>query len=190
MTLRVVVVGIPGVGKTTVVEKTIAGLKGAKVVTFGTVMSDEALRLKWIKNRDEMRKMPIEKQKRLQRIAAQKISRMKDPILFIDTHLFIRTPEGFWPGLPFEVARAMKPTHLVLVEARSEEIRSRRAADTSRARDAVTLEELESELALGRSFLAVSSTLTGAPMLVVSNSQGKADETASQLIEVLGKARS
>jgi adenylate kinase len=189
MTLRVVVVGIPGVGKTTVVDKTAAGLKGAKIVTFGTVMAEEALRLRWIKNRDEMRKMPIEKQKKLQKIAALKISRRKDPILFIDTHLFIRTPEGFWPGLPFEVVRTMKPTHLILVEAKSEEIRARRMADPTRARDSVTMEELGSELALGRSFLAVSSTLTGAPMLVVTNAEGKADETAQRLIEVLGAAK-
>lgn len=188
MTLRVVVVGIPGVGKTTVVEKASAGIQGSKIVTFGTVMAEEALKLRWIRNRDEMRKMPVEKQRRLQKLAALKISRMKDPVLFIDTHLFIRTPEGFWPGLPFEVVRAMKPTHLVLVEAQSEEIRARRAADATRSRDVISNAELESELALGRSFLTAASTLSGAPMLVVNNSQGKADETAQKLADVLNKA--
>jgi len=188
MNLRVVVVGIPGVGKTTVVEKTAAGIKGSKIVTFGSVMADEALKLGWIKNRDEMRKMTVEKQKKLQKLAAQKISRRKDPVLFIDTHLFIRTPEGFWPGLPFEVVRAMKPTHLVLVEALSEEIRARRTADATRARDDVSVAELESELAMGRSFLTAASTLSGAPMLVVLNAQGKADDTAQKLTQVLKNA--
>ena len=37
--------------------------------------------------------------------------------MFVDTHLFIRTPEGFWPGLPYVVIQALKPTHLVLIEA-------------------------------------------------------------------------
>lgn len=185
MTLRVVVVGIPGVGKTTVVEKTAAGIKGSKIVTFGTVMSEEALRLGWIRNRDEMRKMPIERQRTLQKLAAQKISRRKDPVLFVDTHLFIRTPEGFWPGLPFEVVRSMKPTHLVLVEAQSEEIRARRAADSTRSRDSISIDDLESELALGRSFLAAASTLSGAPILVVSNTQGKADEAAQKLVQIM-----
>jgi len=189
MSLRIVVVGIPGVGKTTVVDKTAAGIKGSKVVTFGTVMAEEALKLGWIKNRDEMRKMPVERQKKLQKLAALKISRRKDPVLFVDTHLFIRTPEGFWPGLPFEVVRAMKPTHLVLVEALSEEIKARRTADATRTRDDITAGELESELALGRSFLTAASTLSGAPMLVVLNAQGKADETAQKLIKVLSAAR-
>ena len=189
MTLRVVVVGIPGVGKTTVVEKTIAGLKGAKVVTFGTVMSEEALRLKWIKNRDEMRKMPVEKQKRLQKMAATRIARMKGKAILVDTHLFIRTPEGFWPGLPFEVVRAMKPTHLVLVIATPEEIAKRRTADPTRARDEITVESLREELDIARSFLAVSSTLTGAPMLIVRNEQGKAEEVSMGLVRMLEQAK-
>jgi len=189
MKLRAVVVGIPGVGKTTVVEKTASGIKGARVITFGTVMAEEALKLGWIRNRDELRKMSIEKQKKLQRLTAQRISKRTEPVLLVDTHLFIRTPEGFWPGLPFEVVRAMKPTHLVLVEASSEEIRARRTADSTRSRDAITTADLDSELALARSFLTVSSTLTGAPMLILSNSQGKADETARKLIEVLEGAK-
>jgi adenylate kinase len=189
MMLKVVVVGIPGVGKTTVVEKAALGIKGANIVTFGTVMFEEALRLKWVKQRDDMRKMPVEKQKKLQKIAAQKIARRTDGVLFVDTHLFIRTSEGFWPGLPFDVVRAMKPTHLVLVEAKSEEIRNRRMADSTRSRDAVSIEDLDSELALGRSFLTVASSLTGAPILILSNSQGKAEETAQKLAHMLNDAK-
>ena len=188
MKLRVVVVGIPGVGKTTVVERLCSRLEDAKLVTFGTVMFEEATRRKWVKVRDDMRKLPIERQKTLQTTAAEKISSMADKIVLVDTHLFIRTKEGFWPGLPHEVSRALKPTHLILVEASAEEISSRRAADPTRARDSVTKEELEKELQLGRSFLSVSSTLTGAPMLIVKNAQGKADETAESLAAILKEA--
>ncbi len=189
MRLRVVVLGIPGVGKTTVVEKARSNVKGGKLVNFGTVMLNEALKLKWIRHRDELRKLPVEKQKRLQRIAAQSISRMKGNVLFIDTHLFIRTPEGFWPGLPFEVARALKPTHLVLVEAKSGDVVARRSRDTTRYRDSTTSEELESELMLARSFLTVASSVTGAPMLVLRNDEGRVEETVKRLITVLEEAR-
>jgi adenylate kinase len=188
MKLRVVVVGIPGVGKTTVVEKLCSKLRGAKLVTFGTLMFEEASRRKWVKGRDEMRKLPVERQSKLQALAATKISKMTQRIVLVDTHLFIRTKEGFWPGLPFEVARAMKPTHLVLVEASPEEVAARRAADAARARDAVSKEQLELEFQLGRSFLSVSSTITGAPMLIVTNAQGKADEVAGSVAAVLKEA--
>jgi len=186
--LRAVVVGIPGVGKSTVVDKVVAGFPGAKLVNFGTVMFEEALARKWVKIRDEMRKMPVEKQKRLQKVAATKIARMREKAVIVDTHLFIRTEEGFWPGLPFDVVRAMKPTHLVLIIAKPEEIAKRRSADATRVRDSLTSESLTEELELARSFLAVSSTLTGAPMTVISNDEGKQEEVAQSLLEMLEKA--
>lgn len=181
--------GIPGVGKTTVVEKAQVALRGSKLVTFGSIMAEEAVRLGWVKDRDQLRRLPVEKQRKLQTLAATKIARMKERVLFVDTHLFIRTKEGYWPGLPFEVARALKPTHLLLVEADVEEIASRRSADATRNRDALSREDLAAELALGRSFLATVSTLTGAPMLIVVNHDGRSDEAAkvveSMLLEVL-----
>ena len=189
MVLRVVIVGIPGVGKTTVVQGVVSGLPGAKLVTFGTLMFEAAKSLKWVKNRDEMRKMPVERQKRLQKMAATRIAKMQGKVILVDTHLFIRTPEGFWPGLPFDVVRTMKPTHLVLVIATPEEIAMRRSADPTRARDEVTIHGLKEELDMARSFLTVSSTLTGAPMLIVRNEQGRAEEVSGGLVRMLGQAR-
>ncbi len=188
MGLRVVVVGIPGVGKTTVVQGLVAKYRGAVLANFGTVMFESAKALKWVKDRDGLRKMTVEKQRRLQTIAATKISKMKGRAVVVDTHLFIRTEEGFWPGLPFEVVRAMKPTHLVLVEASPKEIIQRRAADRSRTRDEISPERLAEELNLARSFLAVSSTLTGAPMMIVSNDHGKQAEASRNIARMLQKA--
>jgi len=183
--LRVVVVGIPGVGKTTVVRDLVSDYRGAKLVNFGTVMLEAGLSLKWIKHRDDLRKLQVEKQRRLQKAAASRIAKMKDKVVVVDTHLFIRTKEGFWPGLPFDVVRALRPTHLVLVEASPEEVAMRRAADSNRYRDSVTMEDLVEELGLARSFLAVSSTLTGAPMLTVNNREGKAADVASKIASML-----
>ena len=189
MALRAVVVGIPGVGKTTVVQGVVSGFPGAKLVNFGTLMLEAALSLKWVKQRDEMRKMSVERQKRLQKLAAAKIAKMKGKAVIVDTHLFIRTHEGFWPGLPFEVVRAMHPTHLILVEAAPEEIAKRRSVDTTRYRDAITTEGLSEELALARSFLTVSSTLTGAPITIVRNEQGKQEQVARNLVKMLEQAK-
>ena len=188
--LRVVVVGVPGVGKSTVVEAAASAWKSSRLVTFGTVMLEEGLRLKWIRHRDQLRKMRVEEQTKLQRIAARKISAMKESVLFVDTHLFIRTPEGFWPGLPLHVVTALKPTHLVLIEADSAIVISRRTRDPTRYRDLVNEEELESELLLARSLLATTSSISGAPMSILKNEEGRVEETVERLTGLLKEARS
>jgi len=83
----------------------------------------------------------------------------------------------------------MKPTHLVLVIATPEEIAMRRSADPTRARDEVTVEGLMEEIEIARSFLTVSSTLTGAPMLIVRNEQGKAEQVSKSIVRMLEQAR-
>lgn len=190
MKLRVVIVGIPGAGKTTIVERLSSMVTGSKLVTFGTVMLEEGKKLGWVKNRDELRKLSVERQRQLQTHTAKAIADMEGGVLIIDTHLFIRTKEGFWPGLPFDVVRALSPTHLILVEATATEVAVRRSADRTRYRDPVTSEELEEELDLARSFLTVASTLTGAPMKIVNNSDGKSEAVASQIAATIREVAS
>lgn len=189
MGLRIVIVGVPGVGKSTVVEKAKQSVPGSAVQVFGTAMFDEALRLKWVKHRDEMRKLPVKKQEKLQEAAAARISRGKGKVVFIDTHLFIRTPEGFWPGLPLRVIQPMKPTHLLLVEASAKEIVARRKNDTTRYRDEITEDEVEQELELARSFLTAASLVSGAPMTFIHNDEGKSDMAAEQIAQLVRGAR-
>jgi adenylate kinase len=54
----IVVTGIPGVGKTTVMQKAAEGVD-ITFVTFGSVMIDIAKELNLVKDRDEMRKLSL-----------------------------------------------------------------------------------------------------------------------------------
>ncbi len=188
MGLRIVIVGVPGVGKSTVVQKAVQSIPGSSVTVFGTEMFDAARKLGWVSNRDEMRKLRVERQRRLQTIAAAKITKTTGrKVIFVDTHLFIRTPEGFWPGLPLAVIQALKPTHLLLIEADAPEVLRRRKGDTTRYRDEVTEEEVLAELSLARTFLGAASLVSGAPIMFIRNGEGKADE-AAQKIQALVKS--
>jgi adenylate kinase len=186
---RIVIVGIPGVGKSTVVARVVELLRerarNTQVVNYGSIMLEEASKILGLKSRDEMRKLSIEAQRNLQVHAASTISRIDDEVVIVDTHLFISTNEGFWPGMPMDVLQALKPTNLVLVTAKPEEILSRRQKDTTRSRDPATKESLIKELQAAHSLLYASSIITGCPALVVDNPEGPVDPAALRIMEAL-----
>jgi adenylate kinase len=185
---RAIIVGIPGVGKTTVISRAAELLNQktkATVVVFGTLMFEEAKKKMGIKHRDEMRRMPVEQQRSLQEMAAQRIAEMKDDIVMVDTHLFINTTEGYYPGLPMRLLSIMKPTNLVMVAADPQEIADRRKADESRQRDIISAENVQKELDISRVMVASCSILTGAPFAIIMNSDGKVDEAAANIAKVL-----
>ena len=185
---KIVMVGIPGVGKTTLVSKIVELLKSKQksvsVHSFGTVMFEEAQK-NGIKDRDELRKLTMEQQKNLQKIAAEKLSRLGDDLVIIDTHAFISTNAGFYPGLPNHVLQIIKPSNFISVSARPEEIYNRRMKDTTRNRDQVSLESIKKELSVQEAMLSSCSVLSGSPMKTILNAEGKVDEAAQAVIEAI-----
>ncbi len=162
----IVVTGIPGVGKTTVMQKAAEGLD-ITFVTFGSVMSEIAIDLKLVKNRDEMRKLSLDQQKQLQIKTAEKVGKMKNVI--VDTHCTIKTPKGYLPGLPEWVLRKLNPTAIVIVEADPQEIYDRRAKDTTRNRDPDSVEKIAEHQMMNRAAAMSYATLTGATVKIVFN---------------------
>jgi adenylate kinase len=186
---KVVIVGIPGVGKTSLVTRIVELLNGdkqrASVHSYGTVMMNEAENNN-ISDRDNLRHLPVSQQKELQKQAAKKISELTDDVIFIDTHAFISTQEGFYPGLPNHVIQVLEPTHLIAISARPEEIYNRRMKDDTRNRDKISIEAIKKELAVQDAMLSSCSVLSGSPMKVILNNEGKIDEAAQNVIEAIG----
>ena len=186
---KVVIVGIPGVGKTSLITK-IAELikqknKTVSVHSYGTVMFEEAKKI-GIKNRDELRTLPIEKQKQLQKIAAETISNLSDDVIFIDTHAFISTKAGFYPGLPNYVIQIIQPTNFIAISASPDEIHNRRMKDGTRERDPISIEDIKKELAVQDAMLSSCSVFSGSPMKVIFNHEGKIEEAAVNVIDAIG----
>jgi adenylate kinase len=190
---RVAVVGIAGVGKTTVISQAakILNQKGHKtaVVVFGTTMLEEAKKI-GLKNRDEIRNLPIKDQQHLQDMAAKRIAEMKDNIVIVDTHVFINTTEGYYPGLPMRLLNIIKPTHMVMIAADPQEILNRRKSNGTRQRDIISEENIQHELDISKVMVTSCSVLTGSPFIIITNNDNKTDEAASYLIKVLaGEAK-
>jgi adenylate kinase len=184
---RAIIVGIPGVGKTTVITRAAEMLNQKRkttIVVFGTLMFEEAKKM-GLNNRDEMRMMPVEDQRRLQEIAAQRITEMKDDIVLIDTHLFINTEEGYYPGLPMRLLSIMKPTNIIMVAADPGDIAKRRKTDQTRQRDIASTENIQKELDISRVMVASCSILTGAPFAIILNNDGQMGEAAANIAKML-----
>ncbi|UCB58281.1 MAG: adenylate kinase [Thermoplasmatales archaeon] len=178
----IVVTGIPGVGKTTVMKKAAEGMD-IEFVTFGTVMSDMAIETGLIKDRDEMRKLTLEQQKDLQIKSAEKIAKMRNVIL--DTHCTVKTPKGYMPGLPEWVVKRINPIAIVVVEANPTEIFNRRANDPTRNRDSDTKEQIDEHQMINRATAMAYAALTGATVKIVYNHDNKIEDAVKQASPVL-----
>ncbi|VVB60108.1 Adenylate kinase [uncultured archaeon] len=202
MSKIVILTGIPGSGKTSIMDEALKvlkrGGKKAECVNFGDVMLEVA----GVKNRDEMRKLPQEKQVENQRKAASKIASMaqaeavfkdkrtktvvaeKPDVLFVDTHCTVRTPSGYLPGLPEWVLHSLRPNVIVLIEADPSQISRRRQADETRKRD----EESEDEIALhqevNRAAAISYCMVTGASMKIIKNRDKHLLDAVKQLTEM------
>ena len=182
-------VGIPGVGKTSLLTRIVEILKEqnkrVSVNSFGSLMFEVA-KSNGIHDRDQLRKLPVKEQKKLQKIAAEKIANISDDVVIIDTHAFISSPEGYYPGLPEHVLKIINPTNFVSVSAKPEEIYSRRIKDFTRNRDKITLANVKKELDFQSGIISACAVISGSPIKYVLNREGKIDEAADKIISGIG----
>jgi len=186
----VVVTGIPGVGKTTVLNELQDLAKenrfGLTVLNFGTVMNEIMRDLGRDLHRDDMRKQSIEAQKKAQELAASEIvNRSTRGTTVVDTHMFIRTGSGLWAGLPQNVLQRLSPRLLVLIEADPEQIAARRRTDSDRKREQALAEDIMFDLEWSRATAAASAVATGAPVKVIRNDTGRQKEAALELFRTI-----
>ena len=186
---KIVMVGIPGVGKTTLLSKMVEVIKNhgksVHVMSFGTLMFEVATK-NGLKDRDELRKLPVTKQQELQKLAAEKIAAQTEQVIIIDTHAFINSSEGYYPGLPEHVLKIIKPTNFVSVSAKPEEIYNRRMKDDTRNRDKITLINIKKELEYQTGMISACAVITGSPVRHILNDEGKVDEAVDKIITSIG----
>ena len=186
---KIILVGIPGVGKTTLLTTMVEILKNNKknvvVINYGSLMFDVA-KENGLTDRDQLRKLSVFEQQRLQKLAAEQISGHEEEVVIIDTHAFINSPEGYYPGLPEHVLKIIKPTNFVSVSAKPEEIYNRRMKDDTRNRDKITLANIKKELDVQSGMISACAVITGSPVRLVLNGEGKIDEAADKIIKAIG----
>ena len=192
----VIVTGVPGVGKTTVLRKLeeIAREEGlnVKVVNFGSHMLNYAVREGIVESRDKIRTLPLRKQLELQRLAAKSIVEEaskelgENDYLIIDTHALVKTVAGYWPGLPRHVIDELKPDMIAVIEADPEVIAARQARDKTRYRaDMGGAEGVRRLMEYARAASFASATFYASTVAIVENPEGRPEEAARKLFEYM-----
>ncbi|PXF53272.1 MAG: adenylate kinase [Candidatus Methanophagaceae archaeon] len=189
----VVVTGMPGAGSSTVIKEALGLIKGRtkrerySVRNYGDIMYEAALEEGIVRNRDELRRLSVEKQREIQLRACDKITewRRSTGHIIIDTHCTIKTPAGYLPGLPEYVLRKLKPDLFVLIEAKPEEIMERRRKDKTRERDVEAKSGIEEHQFMNRVVSMAYACLTGAPVKIIKNHNGGLREAAEEFAELL-----
>jgi adenylate kinase len=183
--------GVPGVGKTTVINHalTIAKKEGFEIsiLVYGSVMMEIAQSDYNVQNRDEMRKLPPATQKEIQRRAGIRIAeRARGKIVIVDTHYAIKTGTGtFLQGIPQWVSDVLNPLLLVIIETHPEEIIKRRNVDKSRIRDEDSSDVLFEHQLINKTIASVICQKTGALLAIIKNRQGDAQVAGKELFDYL-----
>ena len=119
-------------------------------------------------------------------MTARRIAKMQENVVIVDTHIFVRTGEGYYyPGLPMRLLDIIKPTSFVMIVADATEIVNRRQKDRSRTRDAISTQQVQFEIDISKLMVATCSILTGAPFIIIANNDNKMDEAVSSVAKVL-----
>ncbi|MCQ8893454.1 MAG: adenylate kinase [Methanolinea sp.] len=185
---RVIVTGVPGVGKTTVVTGALKILEEEgihyKSLNFGTYMFETAVKQDLARDRDEMRRLPGDVQKALQQSAARAMAQEEGNLL-IDTHASVRTPRGFLAGLPEWVLRELMPDTIILVETDPDQILMRRLSDETRTRDREGSAAINDHQQFNRAIAASYSMFTGCTIKTITNADHLLDIAVREMADVL-----
>jgi adenylate kinase len=185
---KIIITGVPGVGKTTVITQAMESLAEAGVpyqnINFGSFMFEVACAEGLAQDRDQMRRLDRMIQKRLQKLAAEKIAAI-DGNVIIDTHASVKTPAGYLAGLPEWVLTALMPDTIVLVETDDDQILLRRLSDTSRVRDMEGAASIREHQQMNRSFAAAYAMLTGCTVAFVTNADHLLEHGVKALVAIL-----
>lgn len=182
MSLVIILAGIPGSGKSTVLEETIKLFPQLNIINYGDIMLKEAV-LQNI-DKDSLRKLPLLQQQKIGIQAAKRMFLDMPKIACIDTHAMIKTPYGYCPGIPEAVIKILNPNVIGMIECPASLVYERRKLDKTRRRDDETIDQIEYHQQISRSFLLACAAFSSALYVPIQNKTMPSDG-AKQLVTLI-----
>ena len=177
--MRAVISGIPGVGKSTILTM-VSKKSQYEIINFGSLMLDMAKELDLVKTRDDIRKLEVDTQRNLQKATSNKLGKMDN--IIIDTHMSIKSPAGYLPGLPAWVLTELMVSSYFLIESTPEEIMRRRENDPTRSRDEDTVKDIDEHQQVNRYYAVAYSVYSGATIKYIYNPDNHPEIAAENIL--------
>ncbi len=185
----IIVAGVPGAGKSTVLLeawKRVEKELNYTIVSFGTEMLNLCKEASLVANRDEMRNLSADVQEEMQWRAAKRIAERPENIL-LDTHCTIKTGSGsYLPGFTQRMLERMSPSAIILVDAHEAEIRGRRRLDKSRPlRTIESADDILEHKLINRAYAAAFSARSGCLLRILQNNTGEFERAVDEFVDTL-----
>lgn len=180
-TMCVIVTGIPGVGKSAILS-TVSAESGIEVMAFGSEMLELARKRSLVASRDDLRRLDPRSLQELH-LAVAEVFRPRNCI--VDAHAVVNCGSCYVPALRIEVIEHLRPAALILVEASTREIWSRRARQTGRNRLIEERDAISVHQDLNRSFTTSIAATVGCLLVRVVNSDDLFRQSVDRIVRVL-----
>ncbi len=168
----ILVLGISGVGKSTVIRKTLERVPEEKRPTwlnFGDIMLDILKSEGKSTDRDSMKFFDVNETSKLQSMVADRLASIPGTVI-VDTHMALESPYGFIPGITNAFLDKVNVKQIVIIEAPARDIVARRNKDKGkRHRFPQTERDIEVQLDLDKAMASAISVKLGVPLKVVQN---------------------
>jgi len=189
--MKYIIFGIPGVGKTSVVN-------GVKLKTkirhlhWGDMTFETAKKMGLVTNRDELRILDLETQRRLRVVVAKEMMEIskQEPNVLVETHAAVHTPQGYWPGLSINTLEEFKPDCFIYLYARPEHVFERRLKDDTRWRkDETTIDNVTEALNINRVIVVTYAVLVSGTFIEVENKEGELEYAINTISDLIAKGK-
>jgi adenylate kinase len=178
------VVGVQGSGKTTILNEISKIDSKRKIVNIGSEILNAAKVKGQISNRDEIKYMSSFEILLARKAALASISNM-DAQIILDTHAYVKGNSRYIPGFSLNEVEGLRELKaIIFIDAFAKDIIERRASDPSRKREAESEDEINEQRIINLSIITSFALHLNIPIYIIKNKKDKINESVNEFVKI------